>query len=421
MVGSVAFSAGLLGMGTPGAAPLRLVAPAVDDESPPSDLWEDTDEERRAAAKVAFRRGRDAAAAGDYEGALEGFERARALEPTPGIHYNIAVCHHRLMLLLEEDSDPYEERRVRAIEAYNLYLGAAPDAEDRETVEDMVRSLGGHPVTQERWTIERLDPDPPSARPTPHPSPELREADEVDPSEEPSPEPSDPIVAPVPSPPPGPVPLRDSKPWMPRARVGVGFVIALSNMRQLSRTGDVATLPMLGLSLRGGAFLGARHRINLGGELALVGQPSRTTQRHRLGAGHLGVTIDYGHPIGKRRRFEIGGGGLVALAGQSLRHRGPSTVMCPAGSSSDTDREISQRGGVLLGGRLTLAALLGARRNHELALRITPGLGLFGSGTKGSQTAAGDACGDLQTPFEELGMNRPALVVTIDLGYAPRF
>jgi hypothetical protein len=180
-------------------------------------------------------------------------------------------------------------------------------------------------------------------------------------------------------------------------------------------------MPMLGLAVRGGAFVGARRRINLGGELALAGQPTGTSARHRLGAGHLGFTLDHGTPLGKKRRFEIGAGGLVALAGQSLRHKGVSSVACPTSFETEGDREISQRGGLLLGGRLTLALLLGPRRNHELALRITPGLGLFARGAKGRRTAAGDACDDLSTPFEELGMDRPALVTTVDLGYAPRF
>ena len=359
------------------------------------------EEDRRAAAKAAFRAGREAASAGDYETALEGFERARALEPSPGLHYNIAVCHHRLMLRADEGSETHDARRLAAIDAYNLYLASSPDAEDRETVEDLVVSLGGHPVTRKRWTIERLDPDPAL------PSPALREAEEEPIAEEPA------SIETPPNPPADAPP----KPWRPRARVGPGFVVMLSNMRQLSKQSEVATLPMIGLSLRGGAFVGPQRRINVGGELAVVGQPTGSDARHRLGAGHFGATVDYGHPLGKQRRFEIGVGSLVALTGQTLHHRGTSSVSCPAGSESDTDRQISQRGGLLLGGRLTLALLLGKRRNHELALRITPGLGLYGRGSK----TDGERCNDLPTPFEELGMGRPALVTTVDLGYAPRF
>jgi hypothetical protein len=376
-----------------------------------------TDEEQRAAAKAAFRDGRQAAADGDYRRALEGFERARALEPSPGIHYNIAVCHHRLMLQADEGTERYDARRQQAIEAYNLYLDAAPDADDRATVEDLIVSLGGHPITRPRWTIERLDP-------TPEPSPELRDDDPREPEPEPEPEPDTRVpadVAPTPTSPEPSTATASTAARLPRARVGVGFVLMLSNMRELSRTGDVETLPMLGLSVRGGAFLGPRRRINLGGEIALAGQTSATEIKHRLNAGHIGVTLDYAHPIGKRRRLEIGGGGLVAVAGQSLRHRGVSSVTCPTRSDTEGDRDISTRAGMLLGGRFGLAALLGQRRNHELALRITPGLGLFGAGQKGSQTVMGESCDTAPTPFEEVGMNGPALVVTVDLGYALRF
>jgi hypothetical protein len=378
-----------------------------------------TDEEQRAAAKAAFREGRQAAADGDYSRALVGFERARALEPSPGIHYNIAVCHHRLMLQADEGTEPYDARRQQAIEAYNLYLDAAPEADDRATVEDLIVSLGGHPVTRPRWTIERLDP-------TPEPSPELRDDDPREPEPEPEQDtrvPAD--VAPAPTSaelsaePSGATSSTAAR--LPRARVGVGFVLMASNMRELSKTGDVETLPMLGLSVRGGAFLGPRHRINLGGEIALAGQTSATQTKHRLTAGHIGVTLDYAHPIGKRRRFEIGGGGLVGVAGQGLRHRGVSSVTCPTRSDTEGDRDVSTRAGMLLGGRFGIAALLGRRRNHELALRITPGLGLFGAGQKGSQTVMGESCDGQPTPFEEVGMNGPALVVTVDLGYAPRF
>jgi hypothetical protein len=364
--------------------------------------------DRRAAAKAAFFEGRDAAARGDYDAALEGFERALALEPSPGIHYNIAVCHHRLMLEVTEGSEAYETSRRRAIEAYDRYLEAAPDADDREAVQELIRSLGGRSTESSRWTIERLEPDP---------SPELR-------GPEPDPPEPDPPEVQLPEPPPRvepKPPARATTDWRPRGRVGAGFVLGLTNMRELARTDEVATLPSLGLTLRGGAFLGPRDRINLGGEVALAGQPSRTDTRHRLATGHLGVTIDYGHPVGERRRLEIGGGGLVGIAGQSLHHRGASQVSCPTTSRTQGDRVVGQRGGLLLGGRFTLAALLGRRRNHELALRITPGLGLYGAGQRGSHTVTGESCDEGPTPFEELGMNGPALVVMVDLGYAPRF
>jgi hypothetical protein len=66
--------------------------------------------------------------------------------------------------------------------------------------------------------------------------------------------------------------------------------------------------------------------------------------------------------------------------------------------------------------------LLGKRRNHELSLRLTPGVALVGKGKKGSEDAMGDSCGDDPDAFQQAGLDRrAALVVTVDLGYAPRF
>jgi hypothetical protein len=81
--------------------------------------------------------------------------------------------------------------------------------------------------------------------------------------------------------------------------------------------------------------------------------------------------------------------------------------------------EVSARGGLLLGGRIGLLALLGRRRNHELALRFGPALTVTTAGTRASPEG-GMSCDE--PPFREVGLPGGAgLVTMIDLGYAPRF
>src|SRR5690606_3204220 len=87
--------------------------------------------------------GRDAAAKGDFAGALEAFEQALELRPAPSLHFNIAVCHHNLMLAQKPGSAGYEAERRAAIEAYRRYLDASPDAEDAASVTATIEELGG--------------------------------------------------------------------------------------------------------------------------------------------------------------------------------------------------------------------------------------------------------------------------------------
>jgi hypothetical protein len=106
------------------------------------------------------------------------------------------------------------------------------------------------------------------------------------------------------------------------------------------------------------------------------------------------------------------------VIGEGLRFRGTAPATCAANEGGS----VSQRGGFLLGTRLVLSALLGRRRNHELSLRVTPALALLGKGNKGSEDATGGSCTDDDDAFVQAGLQgRAALVLTIDLGYAPRF
>jgi hypothetical protein len=85
-------------------------------------------------------------------------------------------------------------------------------------------------------------------------------------------------------------------------------------------------------------------------------------------------------------------------------------------------REASRRAGLWSGVRLYVAALLGKRKNHELSLRLGPGLAAHGEGSVRADDDAGTSCEGEPSAFEVLGLPPGAsLSVTVDIGYAPRF
>lgn len=346
-------------------------------------------------------RAKSAAKRGDYAGALVEFERARALQATPQLHFNVAVCHHALTLAAAEGSPEREAHRTAAIAAYRAYLDASPNADDRADVERIVGELGGStgraPTEQERsWD----DPEQP-------PPPELREiVTRIDP-DPPQPEPAAPPTF-------APTPVSRV-----HGRVGPYVPVVLAHMGRLGDTGRVAVAPMIGLGVRGGVFLGRRERINLGGEVAAYGMPVAPSGKHTLVGAMLTAAFEYGDTVGRSRRFAIAGGFIVGPAFESLRYGSTDTTpddgVGKARCSVDRKDEVSARAGAVIAPRLALMVLLGKKRRHELGLRITPALALFGGGSSNG----GSSC--TQTPFAEVGLpGRAALVTTIDLGYAPR-
>jgi len=360
--------------------------------------------DREAAAAV--KKAKAAARRGDHAAALVEFERASTLAPSAAIHFNIGVCHHALMLAADPASPEHASHRDAAIAAYRAYLDAQPEATDRADVERIITEIT--PPAPE-------DPQPPADATPPGPPPALREAvTRIDPDP--------PMVTkpdPEPMPPPD-LPRSDRSP----ARVGPFVPVVLAHLGRLGDTDRVEQLPMVGLGIRGGAFLGARSRVNLGGELAVYGQPADGKRRHRLLDAHVALTVDYGVTLGKKRRFEIAGGGLVGFLYESLHADGATPVQCP----KPADGRVAQRGGLLIGPRLSLLLLLGKRRNHELGLRISPALAVSTQGDQGDPVVdepndgMGDSTACAQTPFGEVGLpGGAALVTTVDLGYAPRF
>ncbi|MFO0633442.1 MAG: hypothetical protein U0168_11375 [Nannocystaceae bacterium] len=131
-------------------------------------------------ADAALRRAKAAAAKGDYTTALSEFELALRERDTAALHFNVAVCHHALMLERGTDDPAHEQHRLAAIAAYRKYLERAPAAEDRAAVEAIVRELGGDAVPEPDTPaapppalhdiVERIDPDPPTGTPSRNPT-----------------------------------------------------------------------------------------------------------------------------------------------------------------------------------------------------------------------------------------------------------
>ena len=95
--------------------------------SPPS--AEAQSEEELTEARTEFERGRRAYDAGDFEQALEAFQRAHVLTESPDILYNLATVADRL------------RRDELALHAYERYLSHRPDAPDRKNVEARIAAL----------------------------------------------------------------------------------------------------------------------------------------------------------------------------------------------------------------------------------------------------------------------------------------
>lgn len=358
-------------------------------------------------AQDAVRRAHAAAAAGEFDRALAGFEEAMATLPSSKLHHNIAVCHHQLMLGAP-DEPARERHRAAAVDAYLAYLQAHPDAPDRAEIEAVVLSLGGTLPRDDgpALVIERIDPEDGPAPPPLLPA-------------ESSPAPLQAPPSPAPNTPAQPPPTEAQ--WTPAALIGVAFSLGLVEPRALAGNGDVQGLPLYGAGLWAGGFVGKRKRAIVGAEFFWGTGAGGDPTKHGLSGGHIGIFSGYGWTLGANRRLAVGAGGMFALAGNTLVRRDPpgDEATCPV--EGGTFDDVSQRGGLVFGARARIGVLLGRRRNHELAWRIAPGLGLYGEGSKGGMA---DACqGDeAVTPFEQFGLDGGAVfVVNSDLGYAVRF
>jgi len=384
---------------------LLALTPALARAAPPDEAARKAEASRTvAAAQAAF-------TAGDHAAALAGFTAAMQLRPASGLHYNIGVCHQRLTREAAARHDPDAEARhaSAAIEAFNAYLLARPDASDRAAVEDLVRELGGTPATQARLrdplagtTTAPTDPpadtataptDPPADAAT-APTDPPADAATVTPSTA-APTPS--TTAPIPS--------------APRVRGWFGALLGLAAQPQLhGHPGlDGAYQGLLGL--RGGARLGARHRLELGAQLwiAVPGE----TRKSNLALSTQALLLDLGHafPLGKHPRLELSVGGLVGVAREALHLRPGQTP--PPCAVQTAPRLVSARAGGVVGGRLGFAVLVGARRHHELGLHISFAVLGFGQGSAAAPCE--------ERPFAAQSVPRARAMITSALGYALRF
>jgi len=315
------------------------------------------------------------------------------LRPSDKLHYNLGVCHQRLTREAAARGDRAAEARhaTAAIAAFNAYLLALPDASDRAAVEDLVRELGGTPATQAQLrdpmaAITRAPGDPPTT-PTSPTTPTPDAAPDAAPPHAPAPE--------TPPPPRG---------WF-------GALLGLAIQPQLHAHGGLDGAYQGLVGLRGGARLGARHRLELGGQL-WIGLPGESNPS-KLALSTQALLLDLGHaiPLGPRRRLELLAGGLLGVAREALHLRPGQTP--PACTVQSARRLVSARAGGVVGGRLGFAVLVGARRHHELGMHLT--LALLGFGP-GSAAAPCD-----ERPFAAQAVPRVRAAVTGALGYAFRF
>lgn len=104
-------------------------------------------DEAQARALEHFQKGRKLYQVSDYRAALEEFKRAFLIKEDPVFLFNIGQCHRQL------------GDREEAITFYRRYVAAAPAAENRPQVENLIRELQGAPAAPP----PRQEPPPPGA------------------------------------------------------------------------------------------------------------------------------------------------------------------------------------------------------------------------------------------------------------------
>ncbi|MEZ4449455.1 MAG: hypothetical protein R3B09_08245 [Nannocystaceae bacterium] len=347
----------------------------------------ETPEAVKARAAEAVARGSAAFEAGDYPAAIVGFEEALALRPAAKLHYNLGICHQRLMQAAADRGDAATEaaEASAAIVALNRYLVAKPSAEDRGEVEAMIRALGGIPVS----------PPPPAPAPTRPTEPSTSPSRE---SAANKPEAGDPS----PSPPLGPAPI------VPRGALGV--YLGLAAVPQLQGDDKVEGAGLGSLGLRGNAHLGARRRLLIGGEAELGGGGNKAPTRLALTTQGLALTLGYALPVGRGHRVELPFVFGAGVGREAVRTRADlERPTCAVGSGTLVGKRVGGR----VSGRVGIAVLVGARRNHGLGLNLGAVLTAFGRGPQ--------AEGCSEPIYAELGIPRARVAVGLDLAYTVRF
>jgi tetratricopeptide (TPR) repeat protein len=109
------------------AAPLGTVPVARAQSG--SKAGSKADDAATVRARKHFRRGENLFALGRFAEALDAYEAAFEAKPLPDFLFNVAQCHRNL--------GNYDE----AIFSYRKYLKLAPDAHNRDAVEDLLEEL----------------------------------------------------------------------------------------------------------------------------------------------------------------------------------------------------------------------------------------------------------------------------------------
>jgi hypothetical protein len=103
---------------------LVVSAPAKPKTPPPAPVADDTQK-----AKEAFQTAQRLYKEARYAEAIVKFEEAYAIKPSPVLFFNIGRCHEQLADV------------PKAMRAYREYLRMAPDAKDKDTVNDAIANL----------------------------------------------------------------------------------------------------------------------------------------------------------------------------------------------------------------------------------------------------------------------------------------
>jgi tetratricopeptide (TPR) repeat protein len=418
---AIAFAISGLGTGRAWAGP----EPESGSEKAP----ESEEETRaRAEARAEGKKGSAAFREGDYAKALKHFGAASALRPSPKLHYNIAVCHHRLSISAGDEATQ-NYHKDQAIEAYNRYLEAVPEAEDRIDVAETVRELGGTPATY-RGLKSAFGPkdevvEEEDELEIPEETPELETPEHKQP-EGPAEHPPEEGDDSPPEPPPQ-EPLKPTELYHLRAHFGphIGVV------PQQFNNADVAGAGALYVEFRAGGFLGKKKRHLLGFQLGGWAGSGEASQLS-LASGHGAATYDYDFHLGKKHRWILDIG--VSAGGGRQAIRTTATAPPPRCSARDSDgnlreqgRLVSARWGGVFEARFNVGVLIGERRWHEVNFSVHPQLGVYGQGIAGQPEIPEDGSdpspcrGSEQFPFQHFGVASTQLGVWGGFGYAFRF
>jgi hypothetical protein len=358
-------------------------------ESPPA---VGTDEERKAKAKEAVAAARAAFSQGEYQAAIDHYEAAMAILPAPKLHYNIGVCHQRLSLEATAAEDRTREREL-AVESYNRYLEENPRAEDRLEVAELIRELGGTPVTM------------PALKPLfdGEEQPEQTDPAQTDPTQD-EVETTDPVaVAPVQQP-------KKPPPYPAHGRFGLMFVGGYSP--QIARAAAVDAPAMIAIDLHGGGFLGPKRRFLLAVHTMLYSGATLRPNGFSFYGYSFGLLGQHTWVVG-REGLQLSLGGVAAVTGHGLNQR---EDVPPPICSIARGAQIAGRTGGVFAPRFDLGILLGVRRRGMISFFVQPSFAVFGVGPRGDQ------CSDGETPWTTVGVEqRWQFQLWAGAGYSFRF